>query len=80
MHLLAYFNPEAVESIQISWSINGLCKDVLELNGTVNLTVYLKTRSLSFLWQRSTVRGLHVENNITRYTKLLKLFLSFYCI
>jgi hypothetical protein len=44
MHLLAYFNPEAAESIQISWRINGLCKDVLELNCTVNLTVYHKTR------------------------------------
>lgn len=44
MHLLACFSSEAVESMQISLRINGLRKDVLELNCTVDLRVYLKTR------------------------------------
>jgi hypothetical protein len=33
MHLLAYLNREAVESMQIYLLINGLCKDFLELYG-----------------------------------------------
>jgi len=68
MLLLAYFSPEAVESMQISWRINGLCKDVFELNCMFNLTVYLKTRVSKLFTAKSTVRRLHVENNNTRYT------------
>jgi hypothetical protein len=66
MHMLTYCSTEATDSMQTGLLVNGLCKNVLELNCTVHLTVYFKTRASKLFMAKAharycgLVRGLYV--------------------